>query len=130
MGGLTANLHYQVGEIGGSNGKKNVGVNALYFNGPLTVTGFYERDQVGNPAVPSVDLGTTKTDWMLGGAYDFTVVKAFASYGQAKADNAPGRSKTVQLGASVPACGQGPGIVGADEGDGHQRRAQDLHGGI
>lgn len=103
MGGLTANLHYQVGEIGGSNGKKNVGVNALYFNGPLTVTGFYERDQVGNPAVPSVDLGTTKTDWMLGGAYDFTVVKAFASYGQAKADNAPGRSKTVQLGASVPA---------------------------
>lgn len=51
---------------------------------------------MSNPAVPSTYLGTTKTDWMLGGAYDFAVVKAFASHGQAKA-------KTTQLGVSVPA---------------------------
>ena len=102
MGGLTANVHYQFGEIAGSNGKKNIGVNALYFNGPITLTGFYERDQISNPVVPNTYLGATKTDWMLGGAYDFTVVKAFASYGQAKADNTDTKAKTAQLGVSVP----------------------------
>ena len=102
MGGLTANVHYQFGEIAGNNGKKNIGVNALYFNGPITLTGFYERDQISNPAVPNTYLGTTKTDWMLGGAYDFAVVKAFASYGQAKADNTSNKAKTTQLGVSVP----------------------------
>ncbi|MBU0745466.1 MAG: porin, partial [Gammaproteobacteria bacterium] len=102
IGGLKANLHYQFGEIAGDSGKKNIGVNALYFNGPLTVTAFYERDQISNPAVPNTYLGTTKTDWMLGGAYDFAVVKAFASYGQAKADNTTNKAKTLQLGVSVP----------------------------
>ena len=102
FGGLSANLHYQFGEIAGDSGKKNVGINALYFNGPITLTGFYERDQMRNPAVPSTYLGTTKTDWMLGGAYDFTVAKAFASYGQAKADNTTNKAKTTQLGVSVP----------------------------
>ena len=103
LGGLTANLHYQFGEVAGDSSKKNVGINALYFNGPITLTGFYERDQMSNPAVPSTYLGTTKTDWMLGGAYDFAVVKAFASYGQAKADNTTNKAKTTQLGVSVPA---------------------------
>lgn len=103
MGGLTANLHYQFGGIAGDSSKKNVGVNALYFSGPVTLTAFYERDQMSNPAVPNTYLGTTKTDWMVGGAYDFTVVKAFASYGQAKADNSPNKAKTTQLGVSVPA---------------------------
>ena len=102
FGGLSANLHYQFGEIAGDSGKKNVGINALYFNGPITLTGFYERDQMSNPAVPSTYLGTTKTDWMLGGAYDFAIVKAFASYGQAKADNTTNKAKTTQLGVSVP----------------------------
>ena len=102
MGGLTVNAHYQVGEVANDNGKKNIGLNALYFNGPLTLTGFYERDQVSNPAVPNTYLGTTKADWMLGGAYDFTVVKAFASYGQAKADNTTNEAKTLQLGVAVP----------------------------
>lgn len=101
-GGLSANLHYQFGEIAGDSGKKNIGVNALYFNGPITLTAFYERDQMSNPAVPSTYLGTTKTDWMVGGAYDFTVVKAFASYGQAKADNTTNKAKTAQLGVAVP----------------------------
>lgn len=107
LGGLTANLHYQFGEIAGDSGKKNVGVNALYFSGPVTLTGFYERDQISNPAQPGTYLGTTKTDWMLGGAYDFSVVKAFASYGQAKADNTATKAKTTQLGVSVPAGAMG-----------------------
>ena len=102
IGGLTANVHYQFGEVAGDNSKKNVGVNALYFNGPITLVGFYERDQISNPAVPNTYLGSTKTDWMLGGTYDFTVVKAFATYGQAKDDNTDNKAKTTQLGVSVP----------------------------
>ena len=78
-----------------------MGANFFYFGGPLTLTGFYERDQISNPGAGSY-LGTTKKDWMLLGAYDFGVVKPFVSYGQAKADNNPNKAKTVQLGASVP----------------------------
>lgn len=107
MGGLKANVHYQFGEVANNNGKKNIGINALYFNGPLTLTGFYERDQISNPAVPNTYLGTTKTDWMLGGAYDFSIVKTFASYGQAKADGSSNKAKTTQLGVSVPLGGTG-----------------------
>ena len=59
---------------------------------PLTLTGFYERDQISNPGAGSY-LGTTKKDWMLLGAYDFGVVKPFVSYGQAKADNSQTRPR-------------------------------------
>ena len=102
FGGLSGNVHLQLGEQPGDNSKKNIGANFLYFGGPLTLTGFYERDQIANPAPPNLPLGTTKTDWMLLGAYDFEVVKAFASYGAAKAGNTVNKSKTYQLGASIP----------------------------
>lgn len=101
IGGLTANVHYQFGEVAGNSSKKNIGVNALYFNGPLTLTGFYERDQISNPS-PNALLGTTQKDWMLGGTYDFSVAKAFLTYGQASADGSDVKAKTTQLGASVP----------------------------
>lgn len=40
LGGLKANLHYQFGEQTGANdSKKNIGLNALYFAGPLALTG-------------------------------------------------------------------------------------------
>ncbi len=102
IGGLKANLHYQFGEQAGSNGKKNIGLNALYFSGPITLTGFYERDQISNPSVPNTVLANTRKDWMLGGAYDFSVAKAFLSYGQSSADGSNIKAKTAQLGASVP----------------------------
>lgn len=101
MAGLSANLHYQFGEQAGDTGKNNVGVNFLYFGGPLTLTGFYERDQISNPGAGTY-LGTTKKDWMLSAAYDFKAVKPYLSYGQAEADNAPGKAKTLQIGASAP----------------------------
>lgn len=103
IGGLKANLHYQFGEQTGANdSKKNIGLNALYFAGPLTLTGFYERDQISNPAVPNTVLPNTRKNWMLGGAYDFTVAKAFLSYGQSDEDNTSAKAKTAQFGASVP----------------------------
>ncbi len=104
IGGFKANLQYQFGEVPGNNGKKNVGANFFYVGGPLTMTGFYERDQIGNPGQGAY-LGTTKKDWMLAAAYDFNVVKPYLSYGQAKADNNPNTAKTLQLGASAPLAG-------------------------
>ncbi|HBT67868.1 MAG TPA: porin [Agrobacterium sp.] len=101
IGGFKANLQYQFGEQAGDNGKKNVGANFFYFGGPLLLTGYYERDQIANPGQGAY-LGTTKKDWMLGAAYDFTVVKPYLTYGQAEADNLPGKAKTLQLGLSAP----------------------------
>ncbi len=101
FGGFKANIQYQFGEQLAGNGKKNIGANFFYSGGPLLVTGFYERDQVSNPS-PLSYLGTTKKDWMLAAAYDFQVVKPYLSYGQAKADNTPGRARTIQIGASAP----------------------------
>ena len=84
FGGLTANVYYQFGEQStpGDKSKKNMGVNALYFNGPLSLTAFYERDQITNPG--SGTVMPTKSDWMVGGSYNFNVVKLYATYGQAK----------------------------------------------
>ncbi|GAB1386535.1 porin [Melaminivora sp.] len=107
INGFKANFQYQLGEQPGNNGKKNIGANFFYFGGPLLVTGFYERDQVSNPGTGTY-LGTTKKDWMLAAAYDFKVAKPYLSYGQAKADNAPGSAKTLQLGVSAPV---GPGAL-------------------
>ena len=75
FGGLKANLHYQFGEQAGNSGKSNIGLNVMYFGGPLTLMGFYERADISNP-VPPNSLMNRKSDWMLGGAYDFGMAKA------------------------------------------------------
>lgn len=114
LGGFQANLQYQFGEVPGDNGKKNIGANFFYFGGPLTVTGFYERDQIRNYPLASgasTLIGATKKDWALHGAYDFGMVKPFLSYGQASADNTADKAKTVQLGASIPAGPAGKVLV-------------------
>ncbi|MDB5885376.1 MAG: porin, Gram-negative type [Polaromonas sp.] len=111
FGGFQANFQYQFGELPGDNGKKNIGANFFYFGGPLTLTGFYERDQVSNPGIPNAYLGSTKKDWMLLGAYDFGMAKPFLSYGRSKADNSASAAKTLQLGASIPAGPAGKVLV-------------------
>ncbi|GIZ52357.1 porin [Noviherbaspirillum aridicola] len=78
LGGLTANVHYQFGEQAGDTGINNVGVNALYFNGPIGLTAFYHDAELSNP-VPAVSTTRQKT-FMVGGSYDFKVVKAFATW--------------------------------------------------
>ena len=71
-------------------------------NGPLGLTAFYERAQMSNPVAANFADGSVRTDWMLGGFYDFQVVKLFLTYGQAKNDVSNAKLKTAQLGASVP----------------------------
>ncbi|MDP3138891.1 MAG: porin [Burkholderiaceae bacterium] len=104
--GLSANIHYQLGEVQGNSSPHNAGFNVLYFGGPLTLTGFYERDQITNPAASApFPGGEKKTDWMVGAAYDFTVVKAFATWGKAKSEIAAIGAKTASLGVAVPVGG-------------------------
>jgi predicted porin len=116
FGGLTANVHYQFGEVPGNSGIKNVGLNLLYFQGPLSLTAFYHNVKVNNPLntpvgnvqpggnipLPSGLFAARQTAWMIGGAYDFTAVKLFATYGQTSHD-IDFADKTVSVGASMPA---------------------------
>src|SRR5882762_10947264 len=71
FGGFRTSLHYQFGEQANGaagDGLKNLGVSAYFFRGPLTLTGYYERDQVTNPGnsapittpIGGVNVPTTK----------------------------------------------------------------------
>jgi predicted porin len=110
IGGLTANVQYQFGEQAADKpGKHNVGGNLMYANGPLSLTAFWDRVQVNNPldGTPGVvktvagRAASEQQAWMVGGAYDFQVVKLFATYDKMSHDVDFG-DKTVSLGASVP----------------------------
>jgi predicted porin len=48
---------------------------------------------------------------MLGASYDFTMVKAYATYGKAKSNTLVPQAKTLSLGASIP-LGAGKVLVG------------------
>ncbi len=105
FGGLTANVHYQLGNQSSTStnpGAKNIGLNVLYFNGPLALTAFYEKDQVANPGAAPAPFAAAKTDWMVGGSYDMKVVKLFGTYGGAKNEATNNSGKTTSLGLSSP----------------------------
>ncbi|OWW20910.1 porin [Noviherbaspirillum denitrificans] len=105
FGGLKANLHYQLGEQAGKTGVNNIGANALYFNGPLALTAYYNTVEVNNPlntAGSSVGFGASRQKaWMFGGSYDLKAAKLFATYGQTS-HNVDLDDKTLSLGATVP----------------------------
>ncbi|MFD2271553.1 porin [Undibacterium arcticum] len=100
MGGLTANIHYQFGEVAGGSSKYNAGANVLYFRGPLALTAFYHNLKINNPLsppignvqpagnipLPSGQFATRQSAWMVGGSYDFTAAKLFATYGKTSHD--------------------------------------------
>jgi predicted porin len=144
FGGLTANLYYQPGEASAAAGKKNVGGNVLYFNGPLSLTAAYHDVEVNNPTdttngvsivkpvtltganvfTPSASTinPTEQKLWLVGGAYDFGMAKLFATYDQSKNNVADLRDKTGTLGLSVPAGGAGKILASVAQ----TRRTSDL----
>lgn len=105
FGGLTANVHYQFGEQAGENSANNLGVNLLYFGGPVALTAVYETaDMLDNPS-PNYIAGTSNDNWMLGGSYDFGAAKLYATYGQSEKEAAfvtTQENKTFSLGVDVP----------------------------
>ncbi len=113
LGGLSANLHYQIGSIADAKGKDNLGFNLLYAAGPLALTAFYEHDQVTNPTQALFPNGATRTDWMLGASWDASILKGYLTYGESKNDITAVKAKTTSLGASVPvAMGAGKVLAG------------------
>lgn len=104
FGGLTATLQYQFRD--GAASGHNLGGNLMYFSGPIGLTAFYERTQLGNPVPSTYADGSTRTTWMLGGSYDFQAAKLFLTYGQTKNDATQVKIRTTQLGTAVPV---GPG---------------------
>ncbi|MEX8191729.1 porin [Comamonas guangdongensis] len=109
FGGLKGNVHYQFGEkaTDGDKSKKNVGLNLMYFSGPLSLTAFYERAQISNPV--SLAVMPTKSDWMVGGSYDFSLAKLYATYGQARVGDQDRKNTTYSLGLDLPV----PGTTGS-----------------
>ncbi|KKW68398.1 hypothetical protein AAV94_04580 [Lampropedia cohaerens] len=107
-GGLTVNLHYQFSNLADAGNsedeKKNIGISGRYVHGPLMVTGFYEEAELTNPNVAgrTSDWLNAK-NWMLGGTWDFEVVKAYLSYGAGEDLRIAGdETETWQVGASIP----------------------------
>lgn len=103
LGGLRGSLSYQLSGIAG---KKNVGGNLFYNQGPLALTAYYESDQLTNPNAAAFADSSTRKVWMLGASYDATVVKGFMTYGKADL-SATNAQKTYTLGASVPSGANG-----------------------
>lgn len=108
IGGLTANVHYQFGEVAGQAGTNNVGANLLYFNGPLGLTAFYHDTDVSNPN-PAVTPNKQKTAFA-GASYDFKLLKLAATFQRNDNESAAtgartSLDKTWSLGAWVPAGG-------------------------
>lgn len=109
FGGATVNLNYQLGGVAGDNSKNNIGGNVLYFNGPLSLTAFYQRVRVNNPldTAPGVVkstgglLASEQTMWFIGGGYDLGPVKLFATYDKAT-HNVALDDKTYSVGLSAP----------------------------
>lgn len=102
LGGITLNLHYQFSNLpDAQDNKRNVAISGSFSQGPLSLAGFYEQAELTNPNVNARPFQTS--DWMLGGSYDFQVVKAFLSYGAAEDMAAiDDEADTVQAGVSIP----------------------------
>lgn len=102
--GLQANVHYQFGEQAGKTDKNNVGANVFYRQAGLALTAMYEQADMSNPN-PSLYTGFSKEKWMLGGSYDFSVAKLYATYGESEQDfltSTDVEKKTYSLGLDVP----------------------------
>lgn len=102
MSGFTFALGYGFGDAGTANTPANggasgeslagpkdagrhTGFNAMYANGPLTLLGAYGKT-LSAPGLGLTTVGTKAT--VIGGAYDFKVVKLVAGYETAKNDPA------------------------------------------
>ncbi len=115
FGGLSANVHYQFGEVSGNSGNRNIGANFLYFGGPFALGGFVHQVRTNNPntgTVGDVKLGFSQQKaWMLAGKISLGPANLFANYEQADNSNysssaGNAKSKTSSVSADLAA---GPG---------------------
>ena len=91
-GGASVAAHVALGE---GSGGRNSGVAGLYFAGPLSLGGAWQKVEKG------AALDDTSS-WQLAGAYELATVKLFAQYGNVKNETTVNRFKITGLGAAVP----------------------------
>jgi len=115
--GLSANVHYQLGEVAGNSSNRNFGANFLYFTKGFALGGFAHSVRANNPnagTVGDVKLGFSQQKaWMLAGKAGVGPANVYAQYEVAKNDNYAGpagtaESKTWSVSADMAA---GPGKV-------------------
>ena len=124
MSGFTASAIYSFGETNTTNVSNGIsagndglfGVGLNYANGPLNLDAAYHtrRGATVTAVVPNATQDSIN-EWMVGGTYDFNIVKAFVSY-QAKNDNngtsATDRGNKIwSLGATAPVFTNGKVLV-------------------
>ena len=118
--GLSANVHYQFGEVAGNSGNRNYGANFLYFNGPFAVGGFFHNVRANNPnagTLGDVKLGFSQQKaWMLSAKAAVGPANLYANYEKAKNDNYAGaagnaESKTASVSVDL-ALGPGKLLAG------------------
>jgi len=94
LGGFTANLHYQFGEVAGDSGNHNIGASFLYLQDRFGLGGFVHRVRMDNPlpgTVGVVKLGFSQQDaWMLSGKLALGQAWLYANYEHARNSNASG----------------------------------------
>ena len=107
--GLRYNLIGNLGEGAAGATGKNVGVNLLYFKGPLAATVVWQRVKNGDGISPISAFTTAppgfanQDTWQLGASYDLTVIKLYGQYTHVRTRAAQSTSTKVWgIGASVP----------------------------
>ena len=97
LAGFSAAVQAGLSEVAGTDA--DVGLQLSYTAGPLAAAVVYEDRAM---------TATTDTQrWELNASYDFGVAKAFAQYGQGKADGQTATEKFFQVGASAPVTAAG-----------------------
>ena len=79
------------------------GLGLSYATGPFMVgiAGEQIKSESGSPLVV-VNVGDKKTNYGIGGTYDFTAAKVFANYLVSDVDGAAGKDKEANIGVKVP----------------------------
>lgn len=94
LGGFTANLHYQFGEVAGDSGNHNIGASFLYLQERYGLGGFVHRVRMDNPlpgTVGVVKLNFGQQDaWMLSGKLAIGPAWFYANIERARNSNVAG----------------------------------------
>ena len=110
--GLSWNLIGNLGEGAAGAQGKNLGANALYFNGPFAATAAWQK--VRNGAFGAPAGFASQTAWQLGTSYQLPVAKLYAQYSEVSTAAAVNdKTRIWNFGGAVPL---GPGRVLAQYG--------------
>ena len=86
-------------------GGQNSGANALYFNGPIGLTGFWQHTEANSSGSFQTNIygaNQASTAKGVGASYDAKVAKVFATYQTADSASANIHNKTWHTSATVP----------------------------